>query len=126
MSSGLIEFPGGISTDQVPSVFSADALWVPYPSELPQTPRLRTIPLPLVDSEYDNGSNLGGYGNDNDGGGDNFLGSGLSEHQSTLEWVGTSSHEGPMGFAPAEPKIKQDNSQSEVRSAFYPVGNYSV
>ena len=126
MSPGLIEFPGGISTDQGPSVFNVDALWVSHPSELPQTPRLRTVPLPPVGTGYDDGSHFGGNGSDDEGD-DDFPGYGLSEYQPTPEWLDTSSYgdEGLMGLATAKPKI-EDNSQSEVRSAFYSVGGYPL
>lgn len=85
-----------------------------YPSEFPPTPRLRTIPLPLVDT-WDGSPEYisGGHNDDDDKGGVNSTGGRTGNHCSTQEWVDALAQE-----VKARLDMTENRVCSEVRNVF--------
>ena len=104
--------------DRASLVMGADALPVYYPSVVPPTPRLWTIPLPPVDPLYDC-FDVGDGGNSDD----NFPGGGHNSHQPIQRWTDalTQDDEAPTSLAPAKPNKSENKDQSGVSSVFTPL-----
>src|SRR5579872_4704419 len=103
--------------DRASLVMGADGLPVYYPSVVPPTPRLWTIPLPPVDPLYD-------YFDVSDGGNsdDKFPGGGQNSHQPTQRWTDalTQGDEESTSLAPAKPKVLENKDQLGVSNVFTP------
>ena len=85
-----------------------------YPWEVPPAPRMRPIPLPPVDPQYDNRGHIGGDGY-NDGGGDNSLRGG------TCKWAdGLTQGVASVSLASAKFNPTDNKNRSQVGGAFYP------